>query len=702
MANIRKIYEDDAQTQQIMPQTSEKAVIDGNGTTAETKFGMLFEAYDGLTQSDIIVVADHTAVVNPSANTIYREQGVNSYSDWMYYDGAWKKMATYDNGIDNTPTKDSNNLVKSSGIYDAVSVDYKQVHVRATYTDNSVTFIGTLTIQRSEGGEVSAVTSYIGRTFTLTGTQRLVVHKNNAVEVVETASDVLSTDIVLLGISSELNKFSWGALYPLYIEYISTKKDEIRIYPKLEYGAIAPTSGNFGSGWYGKQYVRTPLYTSTHPKSIVRMLSDIDVQIRIYWYEEDYSFRSYNDFADMEAAEEKEVTIPDGVYFFRCYFRKNANLDNLPLFNFSIYGDFQLNNQIYNVRPSNGNQHLTITVNAAKCGSTNTTTSNVQDNEELYSDFGLLSLPSSYSNTGKPTRLIIYCHGSATHYTQNTTTWPSQSISPEYFLSCGYAVMDIDGEIYYHNSTYKHNYSIQGVQSYIAAYDWVVNNYNICKDGVFLGGRSLGAMQVINLLYKTSIPVIAACCIAPGVTPLHAMNFCSALQRQYTAEKMGMTGTAPSWTSNNPMTSSELEYFKCNWEKFYMWSPVFGIVQNLPDKETMLSAGMSYATSTTTPPEAEKNVYDALIAKLRVPLKIFVATNDTTNPPACCSDYLYRMLANGGSYVEERKLPAGGHYPEFESSQLVSYTDTFGNQLSNVSVVYIEMLQFWRRYEKWQ
>lgn len=41
MAEIKNIYEDSARTQDIYPITHEKAVIDNNGTTAETKFGLL-------------------------------------------------------------------------------------------------------------------------------------------------------------------------------------------------------------------------------------------------------------------------------------------------------------------------------------------------------------------------------------------------------------------------------------------------------------------------------------------------------------------------------------------------------------------------------------------------------------------------------------------------------------------------------------
>lgn len=82
-----------------------------------TDIAALQEAYQGLTQNDVVVVADHTAVTSPQANTIYREYGETSYSDWMYSDNAWVKMAEYDNAVDDDPTLASDNLVKSGGVY---------------------------------------------------------------------------------------------------------------------------------------------------------------------------------------------------------------------------------------------------------------------------------------------------------------------------------------------------------------------------------------------------------------------------------------------------------------------------------------------------------------------------------------------------------------------------------------------------------
>ena len=90
-------------------------------------------AYQGLTQSDIIVVADHTAVSNPETNTIYREYGTTSYSDWMYFDGSWIKMAEYNNAVDNVPTKNSDNLVKSGGVYNQISQLDQEVAENGAY-----------------------------------------------------------------------------------------------------------------------------------------------------------------------------------------------------------------------------------------------------------------------------------------------------------------------------------------------------------------------------------------------------------------------------------------------------------------------------------------------------------------------------------------------------------------------------------------
>jgi len=84
-----------------------------------------------LNGSDVVVVADHTdatEVPNPDPQKIYREPEAvvdpdvpSYYIDWMYQNGAWKKIAKYDfPGIDDKPTHNSENLVKSGGVREAL------------------------------------------------------------------------------------------------------------------------------------------------------------------------------------------------------------------------------------------------------------------------------------------------------------------------------------------------------------------------------------------------------------------------------------------------------------------------------------------------------------------------------------------------------------------------------------------------------
>lgn len=79
---------------------------------------LLRRLYEGLTQSKLIVV--ETLPSTGDYNTIYRVPGENSFADYMWNGSRFVKMAQYDNATDETPTENSNNLVKSGGVYDFV------------------------------------------------------------------------------------------------------------------------------------------------------------------------------------------------------------------------------------------------------------------------------------------------------------------------------------------------------------------------------------------------------------------------------------------------------------------------------------------------------------------------------------------------------------------------------------------------------
>lgn len=101
---------------------------EGNISTNAADIANLQDAYAALTQSALVVVqpTDTWPVASPATSTIYRVvDRVNTppqnYSDYMWNGTAMVLMAEYDNAIDDVPTADSNNLVKSGGVYKSLS-----------------------------------------------------------------------------------------------------------------------------------------------------------------------------------------------------------------------------------------------------------------------------------------------------------------------------------------------------------------------------------------------------------------------------------------------------------------------------------------------------------------------------------------------------------------------------------------------------
>lgn len=102
------------------------ATLGGQVSTNASDIAALKALYNALLQSapQVIEPTDTWPVASPSDTVIYRViDRVNTlpqyYSDYMWNGTAMVLMATYNNAIDDEPTKDSNNLVKSGGVEEA-------------------------------------------------------------------------------------------------------------------------------------------------------------------------------------------------------------------------------------------------------------------------------------------------------------------------------------------------------------------------------------------------------------------------------------------------------------------------------------------------------------------------------------------------------------------------------------------------------
>ena len=308
---------------------------------------------------------------------------------------------------------------------------------------------------------------------------------------------------------------------------------------------------------------------------------------------------------------------------------------------------------------------------------------------------------------GAPTRLIIYCHGAGVNYNQNTTRFPSSDCLPAYWLSEGYAVMDMDGEFYAEN--HQHTYLPEARQSYIAAYRWVIKNFNICRDGVFLGGRSMGGGMCFELLSGDDIPVIAACPVVPVCNTLWWWNEMQQAYRENTANKLGFTNQPEAWTGTRPMTQDEWDCLYANFDKMVRYSPLWRVIVDLPGKEELFD-GMRIDPKATSGAavEAEAALFAPLHARVKAPVKFFDNYVDPTVPYERNALIMYKMLKNAAQICELRMFDTSNdedtsvtaHHFEMRTDRLTDIVNSRGETIENVPVVYIEMLRFWQRYEK--
>ena len=148
----------------------------------------------------------------------------------------------------------------------------------------------------------------------------------------------------------------------------------------------------------------------------------------------------------------------------------------------------------------------------------NLITDQLQDYECLYEDYGFIAFPETYNEIGKPTRLVINCHGAGGTVETDDSQVEHQVIT-QYLLANGYAVMDVNGL----PAKYADKIDIDirnnigspiAVRSYIKAYHYCMEHFNLYKD-VFVHGGSMGGISSTNLVLSGGISVIAHSAFCP-------------------------------------------------------------------------------------------------------------------------------------------------------------------------------------------
>ena len=356
----------------------------------------------------------------------------------------------------------------------------------------------------------------------------------------------------------------------------------------------------------------------------------------------------------------------------------------------------------------------------------------LQDSQVFESDNGRIYLPTSYLPMGDKTRLIIHCHGASQNYNDGSIFPKTSSlVTIDYLLAKGYAVLDVNGLPGTHSFYATTIGNPIAYRSYVKAYEWAVNNFNLYKE-IFVVGISAGSIPALQISQIGTIPVLA-CVTYCGIMDFtrgwmllggyHPNNQGPAI-KAYLATKFGFTGTQPTLGNVDPCSDDEWKYLVDNVEKFSGWNPYTnGITSTMTMEEYRAILSTIYGDNppswidsdyefesvqqmlmafkipqrTTTGYESkiaqEQKLFDTCSIHRRVPLKIFHATNDNVAPYRY-SRYYYEMCKRGGSTVEMRTFASGGHNPTGNTQSVVVNGVTI-----STNVLSIEVLDWLQRFE---
>ena len=334
-----------------------------------------------------------------------------------------------------------------------------------------------------------------------------------------------------------------------------------------------------------------------------------------------------------------------------------AQNNNWPVFQYLEFAGQEMEDwegPVDTGRPSTGCHSFSVEVNIAPA----------QGDPDGYTpgtDYGYIQLPTNYDVHGEPTRLIIVCHGAgASLETYQSDTWKNTNYS--FWTDLGYAVMDMyacppeltgdNGCLHYGNPVV--------LECYKKGYDYVMEHFNLKKDGIFVIGSSMGGLSSFQIAQSGLFPVIAQVGYCP-VIDLFKQAYCNpwttaSYQRSRIASYFGFNGTAPAFTSSKYPSDAEIEYYRQNFDKTIAYSP---ILRNVVDGDVTSIFGV-IPGSATAADAAEAAIYDSLTAVHPCPLMIFHNTDDSTVSYRY-SQYFVDMVNRSGQDAILRTFTSGGH-----------------------------------------
>lgn len=145
-----------------------------------------------------------------------------------------------------------------------------------------------------------------------------------------------------------------------------------------------------------------------------------------------------------------------------------------------------------------------------------------------YNDMCHFVMPSESKD--EPVKLIILCHGGGVTVTETVDNWYNYQNIGNIFNALGYAVLLTNGMP--RDWANEHGIGIDrqvgnwmAVQSVVKAYNYVMEKYNLDRNGCYVYGQSQGGMVAENVAELSGLPILATVLESPAISMQYAQLY---------------------------------------------------------------------------------------------------------------------------------------------------------------------------------
>ena len=347
--------------------------------------------------------------------------------------------------------------------------------------------------------------------------------------------------------------------------------------------------------------------------------------------------------------------------------------------------------------------------------------------DKRYYDNGFIKLPSNYTMDGTPVPLVVFVHGTNGFPFTGTTSGSSGYAGyyddvQAFIVRNGYAVCDCSGFTSKNTDLYD-AVNMFCTPSFAASIvnmvQFLMRNYNLRSNGIYLYGKSSGGMMVHMPLLVNKLNSLfglkAIGSLAPAMSPMASSRsyakwyYPSIMTR--VAKEIGVTvnGEPVTFTKgsdiNVKLEGEELEAF-VNSENIAQWRKIDGFLgydTSLTDDDVtdVVNACNDSGTGNIGNNATNETAYNICAAATRIisaPLKLWNFPKDKAVFNAMDELYCEMVKAETPECVYLLTDRSTGHHADDQNATMHDYTLPDGTVVS-ASIIYIDLVEWFRMHD---